>query len=71
MKTLYFIVDHYHATINILRKEKNDMDEKPSIPQQHIEDKKINHQIQLSVLIIILMTMKIFATITRFETPTL
>lgn len=29
------------------------MDEKPSIPQQHIEDKKINHQIQLSVLIII------------------
>lgn len=50
---------------------KNDMDEKPSISQQHIEDKKINHQIQLSVLIIILMTMKIFATITIFETPTL
>lgn len=24
------------------------MDEKPSIPQQHIEDKKINHQIQLT-----------------------
>lgn len=22
LKTLYFIVDHYHATINILRKEK-------------------------------------------------
>lgn len=72
MKTLYFIVDHYHATINILRKEKkNDMDEKPSISQQHIEDKQINHQIQLTVLIIILMTMKIFATITIFETPTL
>lgn len=35
------------------------MDEKPSISQQHIEDKKINHQIQLTVLIIILMTMKI------------
>lgn len=47
------------------------MDEKPSISQQHIEDKKINNQIQLSVLIIILMTMKIFATITIFETPTL
>lgn len=47
------------------------MDEKPSISQQHIEDKKINHQIQLSVLIIILMTMKIFATVTIFETPTL
>lgn len=47
------------------------MDEKPSISQQHIEDKKINHQIQLSVLIIIVMTMKIFATITIFETPTL
>lgn len=45
------------------------MDEKPSISQQHIEDKKINHQIQLTVLIIILM--KIFATITIFETPTL
>lgn len=24
------------------------MDEKPSISQQHIEDKKINHQIQLT-----------------------
>lgn len=47
------------------------MDEKPSISQQHIEDKQINHQIQLTVLIIILMTMKIFATITIFETPTL
>lgn len=47
------------------------MDEKPSISQQLIEDKKINHQIQLTVLIIILMTMKIFATITIFETPTL
>lgn len=40
--------------------KKKIMDEKPSISQQHIEDKKINHQIQLSVLIIILMTMKIF-----------
>lgn len=49
--------------------KKNYMDEKPSISQHHIEDKKKNHQIQLSVLIIILMTMKIFATI--FETPTL
>lgn len=47
------------------------MDEKPSFSQQHIEDKKINHQIQLTVLIIIPMTMKIFATITIFETPTL
>lgn len=47
------------------------MDEKPSISQQHIEDKKVNHQIQLTVLIIILMTMKIFATITIFETPAL
>lgn len=47
------------------------MDEKPSFSQQHIEDKKINHQIQLTVLIIILMTMKIFATISIFETPTL
>lgn len=71
LKTLYFIVDHYHATMDISRREKKIMDEKPSISQQHIEDKKINHQIQLSVLIIILMTMKIFATITIFETPTL
>lgn len=47
------------------------MDEKPSISQQHIEDKHINHQIQLTVLIIIRMTMKIFATITIFETPAL
>lgn len=47
------------------------MDEKPSISKQHIEDKKINHQIQLTVLITILMTMKIFATVTIFETPTL
>lgn len=47
------------------------MDKKPSISQHNIEDKKTNHQIQLSVLIIILMTMKIFATITIFETPTL
>lgn len=57
--------------MDISRREKKIMDEKPSISQQHIEDKKINHQIQLSVLIIILMTMKIFATITIFETPTL
>lgn len=47
------------------------MDEKPSISQQQIEDKKVNHQIQLTILIFILMTMKIFATITIFETPTL
>lgn len=47
------------------------MDEKPSISQKLVEDKKINHQIKLTVLIIILMTMKIFATITIFETPTL
>lgn len=57
--------------MDISRREKKIMDEKPSISQQHIEDKKINHQIQLTVLIIILMTMKIFATITIFETPTL
>lgn len=56
--------------MDISRREKKNMDEKPSISQQHIEDKKINHQIQLSVLIIILMTMKIFAIITIFETPT-
>lgn len=55
--------------MDISRREKKIMDEKPSISQQHIEDKKINHQIQLTVLIIILM--KIFATITIFETPTL
>lgn len=57
--------------MDISRREKKIMDEKPSISQQHIEDKKVNHQIQLTVLIIILMTMKIFATITIFETPAL
>lgn len=56
--------------MDISRREKKIMDEKPSISQQQIEDKKVNHQIQLTVLIIILMTMKIFATITIFETPT-